>query len=180
MTALAERVCPGCGVSLPIREGTTYDKYFNASPECWALYTEILGAEFGNAALFGQVHMLTVDAYAVQHAGGRHPDKSIAVHLSGLHLTQEREVRPTSVPPLLQRLVAAVEAWPHFEPPAGRGTITVWDVALSGTPEDHAKNVRAWAGSVWKAWSEHHGAIAMFVSRHLTSDLVADRGAPTD
>ncbi len=52
--------------------------------ECWQLYTEVLGDQFSNIVLFGQVHQLTVDAYAVQHSGGGHPDKSTAVHLSGL------------------------------------------------------------------------------------------------
>jgi hypothetical protein len=44
----------------------------------------------------------------------------------------------------------------------------------------HMKNVRAWASSVWSAWSEHHDAVAGFVARHLTTDLVPDRGASAD
>ena len=52
--------------------------------------------------VFGQVHQLTVDAYAVQHAGGAHPDKSVGVHLCGLHLVLVQENAPPSVPPLLQ------------------------------------------------------------------------------
>ena len=58
----------------------TNDSYYNASPECWAVYTEGLGAEYSHAVIFGQVHQWTVDTYAVQHAGGSHPDKSIDIH----------------------------------------------------------------------------------------------------
>ena len=83
MTALRESTCPGCGLRMPVSEGAAYDGYYNTSPECWSVYTEVLGAEYSNPVLFGQVHQLTVDTYAVQHPGGLHPDKSIAIHLAG-------------------------------------------------------------------------------------------------
>lgn len=64
-----ESTCPGCGLSLPTVAGLTYDGYYRYSPECWQHDTEVLGFEFGNPAVFGQVHRLTVDSYALQHAG---------------------------------------------------------------------------------------------------------------
>ena len=77
--------CPGCGLELAA--GTQgYERKFNASAECWSVFEEVLAKEFQSAPLFGQVHQLTVDAFAVQHAGGRHPDKSVCIHLVGLHL----------------------------------------------------------------------------------------------
>ena len=85
------------------------------------LCTQVLGAEFGNALLYGQVHQLTVNTYAVQHAGGRHPDKSVAIHLCGLHLVLDRGFRPPRVPPLHKRLADTVKTWPHFTPPADPG-----------------------------------------------------------
>ena len=54
---------------MPRRDGLTNHTYYNLSPECWSVYTEVLEAEYSNGLLFGQVHQLTVDAYAVQHAG---------------------------------------------------------------------------------------------------------------
>jgi len=83
---------------MPDSDTAIYYGYFNASPECWMVFTEVLEAEFSNAVLFGQVHRLTVDAYAVQHAGGPHPDKSIAVHLSGLHLMPSKASVPQRSP----------------------------------------------------------------------------------
>ena len=130
------------------------------------MFEEVLAAEFQDAVLFGQVHQLTVDAYAVQHAGGKHPDKSVCVHLVGLHLMLERNVAPVEVPPRLQRL-ASRTTWPHLDPPEERASLTVCDVALADSPMTHALRVREWASQVWGAWSPHHD-----VARALARDLV--------
>jgi hypothetical protein len=160
------RTCPGCRLEMPFGE-RSYDRKFYASAECWSLFEEVLAAEFQNAVLFGQVHQLTVDAYAVQHAGGRHPDKSVCVHLSGLYLMLERGVAPVEVPPLLQRL-ASRACWPHLDPPEKHASMTVYDVALADSPQTHAQRVREWAAEVWRAWSPHHD-----VARELARDLVS-------
>ena len=60
---------------------------------------------------------MTVDAYAVQHAGGPHPDKSVDIHLCGLFLVLERGFKPVTVPPMMQRIVSTIDVWPHFAPP---------------------------------------------------------------
>lgn len=158
-----ETRCPGCGLTMPASEAATYDGKFNASPECWSVFTEVIGAEFSNAALFGRVHQLTVDAYAVQHAGGRHPDKSVDVHLSGLYLVLERGIPPTSVAPLLQQLATRVSEWPHFDPPNIVWPRTVFDVAMA---DDHVIAVREWSASVWAGWGRSHGAVAKFAAAH--------------
>jgi hypothetical protein len=143
----------------------SYDRKFHASAECWSVFEKVLAAEFQNPGLFGQGHQLTVDAYAVQHAGGRHPDKSVCVHLVGLHLVLERNVAPVEVPRRLQRL-ASRASWPHLDPPEGRASLTVRDVALAESPRTHVLRVRAWAAQVWRAWSPHHE-----VARQLAGDL---------
>jgi len=148
--------CPGCGLEMP-SGGREYTRKFHASAECWSVFEQVLAAEFGNAVLFGQVHQMTVDAYAVQHAGGNHPDKSVCVHLAGLCLMLEKGVAPVRVPPLLQR-IARRAAWPHLEPPAGLASMTIRDVALSGSMEAHVERVRRWAGEVWELWRPHHAA----------------------
>src|SRR4029453_12797488 len=97
---LQEIICPGCGLKMPARKTTNTGSYYNTSAECWDLYTEVLGNEYSNALLFGQIHQLTVDTYAVQHVGGPHPDKSVDVHLSGLYLALEKGIRSPYIPPL--------------------------------------------------------------------------------
>lgn len=147
---------------MPPRDDLSNDTYYHASPECWSVYTEVLAAEYSNAVLFGQVHQRTVDAYAVQHAGGAHPDKSVAIHLAGLYLVIERGVRSPEVPPMLQRLASSVETWPHFEPPRVAWTLTIFDVA---TASDHIAAVRAWSELVWKEWAFAREEIAALVAR---------------
>ncbi len=165
--SLVEIVCDGCGLKMPKRHTASYDGYYNTSPECWEVYTEVLSCEYGNAFLFGRVHQLTVDTYAVQHAGGKHPDKSTTVHLVGLHLQLDFGLQPTTVPPMLQRLAGRIDTWPHFEHPEEQAPFTVCDVALAGSVEQHIRLVRNWAGSVWKLWKAHHNEIRTMALSHL-------------
>ena len=157
--------CPGCGLE-ETPSGVAYDRKFHASAECWALFERVIGAEFQNAALFGRAHQMTVDAYAVQHAGGLHPDKSVCIHLAGLCLVFEGGVAPVDVPKSLQRIASATTKWPHLEPPPRReGARTVRDVALALDSEAHFAMVRAWSSEVWEAWRAHHGAARALVAR---------------
>jgi hypothetical protein len=165
MSATRITTCPGCGLERPSSD-RPYDRKFHASAECWALFEQVITAEFQDAVLFGQVHQLTVDAYAVQHAGGRHPDKSVCVHSAGLCRVLERGFPPMNVAAQLQRLVRRA-SWPHFEPPAARAKLTVGDVALADSPPAHAALVREWAGQVWQAWSAHHDVVRQIVDELL-------------
>ena len=172
MPTTADSICPGCGLRMPQQPGATRQSYYHASPECWAVYSEVLGAEYSHAVIFGQVHQLTVDAYAVQHAGGEHPDKSVGIHFAGLHLMLVRGIRPPLVPPYLQQLTESVETWPHFEPPKQSCRFTIFDIALvAGDLEEHTRVVREWSAEVWQAWSPHHDAIAALVEQHVGADL---------
>jgi hypothetical protein len=170
MATPEETICPGCGLRMPAGKSTTARSYYNISVECWDLYTEVLGEEYSNAVLFGQVHQLTVDAYAVQHAGGPHPDKSVAVHLFGLYLALEKGIRSPYIPPFLQRLAGAVAVWPQYEPPTKQVGLTVFDVAFCDSTEDHIRVVREWAQAVWDSWSEYHADIAKLGSSVLQTD----------
>jgi len=170
MSVVQDSICPGCGLSMPACNTTPPRSYYNTTAECWDLYTEVLGTEYSNAFLFGQVHQLTVDAYAVQHAGGPHPDKSLDVHLFGLHLSLVKGIRSPYVPALLQRLVAAIEVWPHYEPPTTTSSLTVFDVAMTDSTEDYMRVVREWANGVWESWAKYHAEVASVVSHHLKAD----------
>ena len=151
--------CPGCGLEGPA-SGQVYDRKFNASAACWSVFEGVIAAEFQNRALFGRAHQLTVDTYAVQHAGGRHPDKSVCIHAVGLCLVLDRGVPPNDVPRRLQRLAGRTTDWPHFDVPAERASSTVRDVALAaGAVDEHVRRVREWASQVWTCWKPHHAAI---------------------
>lgn len=156
--------CPGCGLVMPIIEPSTYTGYYNCSAECWSVYCEILEFQFSNAVVFGQVHQMTVDSYALQHAGGPHPDKSVAIHLAGLHAAFVLEIPQTQIPRLLQRLADRIDEWPRFDPPRSCGPMTAFDVALASDAIEHITRVKKWASFVWSAWSVHHDSIANFVA----------------
>lgn len=158
-----EIACPGCGLRMPRREGDTNPTSFNASAECWSVFTEVIGAEFSNAFLFGQVHQLTVDAYAVQHAGGAHRDKSVDVHLAGLYFVIGRGLAPTEATRHMQALAGRTDSWPHLKPPLMIDSLTVFDVAMAGSIDEHIARVREWSAAVWQAWSPHHAAIAELI-----------------
>ncbi|HSE25888.1 MAG TPA: DUF5946 family protein [Pyrinomonadaceae bacterium] len=162
-----ESICPGCGLSMPIRNTNTALSYYNTSVECWDLYTEVLATEYSNAFLFGQVHQLTVDAYAVQHAGGPHPDKSVDIHLCGLHLSLVDGIRSPYVPPMLQRLAGSIKNWPHYNPVNERTSLTVFEVAMSDSVEEQIRVTREWAKMVWDSWAEFHAEVAALISHHL-------------
>ena len=155
----AVSTCPGCGLVKPA-SGAAYDRKFHASAECWEVFEEVLAVEFQDATIFGRAHQVTVDAYAVQHAGGRHPDKSVCVHFVGLHLAIERGVTPGEIAPRLQRFASRMTSWPHFDLPAERARLTIQDVALAlGDREAHVEKVKAWGREVWDCWRPHHAAV---------------------
>lgn len=170
----SESGCPGCGLVMPTSAKTNgsyhNSSYYHCSGECWSLFGEVLAAEFGNLLLFRRVHQLTVDAYAVQHAGGPHPDKSVCVHLVGLCLVHEHGLSSPEVAPKLQGLATRVKDWPQFEPPTGQGRLTVFDVAAAADHDEHAARVRAWAAEVWADWAEHHAAVRGLAAAALGGD----------
>lgn len=145
--------CPGCLLELP-SQNLRYDGYFNASSECWSLFGELLAQWAGDAV---GARVMPVDVYAVQHAGGPHPDKSVDIHLVGLYLCLEEGVHPGRIPPLHRRLADQTSEWPHLPPPPPFTDMTVADVLLA---VDSAEAVNRWARAVWEAWSEHHDSVA--------------------
>lgn len=166
----AQRRCPGCGVRMPYDETAAYRGRYNCSPECWSVYGEVLGFEFSRAVVFSRVHQMTVDAYALQHAGGTHPDKSIAVHLAGLHAAFDLKLPSMAIPRMLQRLADRVPEWPRLDLPRWTGPLTVFEVALADSPSEHMARVTKWARFVWEAWSAYHSLIATLVTDYACAD----------
>ena len=177
--ALKQRRCPGCGLAMPVNRWAAYEGHYHTSPECWSIYAEVLGREYNDPVLLGGVHSLTVDAYAVHHAGGGQPDESVGVHLAGLYLVLERGVSPGSIPLIQGRLAERVGRWPHFSLPSARPRRTIFDVAVCRANDEYMRTVRAWASEVWDAWSEHRPRIARLVKRHVPLPAPFSRPDPS-
>ncbi len=153
-------VCPDCKAEFQPCEGVTH-AYLGANSECWGLYGEILAKEYQSPE-YMTVHRLTVDAYAAQHPGK--PEKrtiqSINVHLLALYLMLERGLRADFVTKSFDSLISKYGTeleW--LTPPSSLGDVTVKNIALASSPEEHTDIVTKWARSVWESWSEHHSRI---------------------
>jgi hypothetical protein len=66
-----------------------------------------------------------------------------------------------------RRLAADRVAWPRFDPPMTSWAVTVYDVALAGSSEEHAALVARWAASVWDGWRGAHRAVARLIAERL-------------
>jgi hypothetical protein len=151
--------CPGCGALLEEREGPTH-RYMESSPACWAIYGEVLAREYSNPELL-EIHRLTVDAYAVQHPGHDNPSavNSVAVHLIRLYLLLDRGMDTRFANDAMTAIAGDKRSFHRLAPPSSSGSITVVDLWKAQTAGEHRRIARAWAMSVWRAWSPHHAII---------------------
>ena len=109
------------------------------------------------------IHQYIVDAYAAQHADDHAKLISIAFALAGLYLHLERGYSSRAVQQAHMRLARKKQPWPHFTPPTDRGATTVADVLRATLGAERDEAIRRWAASAWKAWSESHGQVAVWV-----------------
>ena len=152
-------LCEGCGAIVPDVDGPSH-RYIGASPGCWAAFGEVLAMEFGDFR-HPECHRLTVDTYAVQHPGtpSRQSIQSVGAHLIGLHLVLERGLDSTTATRAIRRAATRSSLFSWLTPPESMGDVTVLDVRAARDLTEHERQVRAWAESVWEAWSPHHETV---------------------
>jgi len=151
--------CFSCGGEFPDIDGPVHP-YMASSPGCWSVYGEVLAREYSDVSFF-EIHRLSVDAYAVQHPGStdRQSIQSVGVHLIRLCLFLEYGLAAENANNAMLAAGKYKHSFVWLEPPASLGRITVADVAKTKTVEEHKAVVRAWAQSLWDAWSMHHDTI---------------------
>jgi len=144
-SSLPEDRCPRCGA--PARGGLR---------GCFDLLSEVLAREYMDPE-YGAVHLFTVDAHALQHPED-HGYKNNAFHLVRLCYMLERGGSPAigRGPRWLAPAFDGRPDIPDLQSPAVRGAITVAHVHAVPNAEEHCAMARAWAESVWEAWSIHH------------------------
>jgi len=158
--------CPGFGLDLPADPALSYNGYFNTSAGCWSVFGEVTATIYANPVTAGAAHQRVVDTYAVQHAGGPHPDKSVVVHLVGLWLAIEEGASASEIAPLQNRLASGRADWPHWDPPPPITGTTIADVALADL-QAFVTTATAWSQTVWEGWAPHHPRIERFARRAL-------------
>ena len=145
--------CFACGGRFVAVEGPTH-KYMLSSPGCWNAYGELLAREYESPVLFGAVHRLTVDAYALQHPGDasdRRARKSVWVHYAALYLSLRKKEDHSRIPAIMQKLT--VRTFPALPLAPAQFDVTLEDVLARGKT-NHISAVKAWADSAFEAWAE--------------------------
>jgi Family of unknown function (DUF5946) len=159
-------VCPGCGLGLPAT-GAVPDPAYNASPECRSVYDEVVAYGLAHPVRLARWHQTCTDAYRLQHLTPSTKPISTAFALNSLYLVLERGFTGIQAREAHGHLATTVSAWPRFVPAAAPGGMTVFDVAMAGTPDEHAERVEQWGRAVWAAWSHVHAEVAELTDRQL-------------
>jgi hypothetical protein len=123
-----------------------------------------LAAEYSDPAL-RPVHRLSVDCYAVQHAGdgSRQAIQSVGLHLARLTLQLEGGLSAEAANQAMLRLADRKDTLPRLDPPH-EFRFTVADVApLAGGPR-HAEAVELWARATLADWAHAEAAIRNWAS----------------
>jgi hypothetical protein len=155
-----QTVCPDCKASLASATGPTH-AYLGGNAACWKVYGELLAKEYSDP-FYMKVHRLTVDTYAAQHPGQNSPRaaQSVTIHLLALYLIFEKQMPFDFVTQMLGKAVEKKKRdFRWLPPPSSLGALTVADVAIAKTAEEHQEKVYDWANSVWAAWQVHHNEI---------------------
>lgn len=152
--------CVGCGGLFPSADGPTH-RYMESSPGCAAAAGAVFSRQYENVPTYSDVYRLTVDAYAVQHPGGRSRQaiQSVGVHLIRLCLVFEHGLTAERAN---DAIIAATRRKHEFfwlEPPPTMGAITVANFGPDMAVEDFKQTIRDWARSAWDAWAAHHPTI---------------------
>jgi hypothetical protein len=163
------KACVGCGTMVPDLEVPTH-RYIGASPGCWAAYGRLSEKEASDFRYMRQ-HQLSVDAHCARHPGEPSPQsiRSVAVHLVGLHLQLERETSGEGLYAARQRIASQGKegkldlVW--LEPPTSMGRVTVLRALQTQGAEEYGRVARAWAESVWEAWSAYYGIVRPWAVR---------------
>ncbi|MCY4109629.1 MAG: DUF5946 family protein [Chloroflexi bacterium] len=125
---------------------------------CRRIFEGVLAKGYSDPA-FGKVHLITVDAYALQH-GDAHGPQSNAYHLVRLCAIVEFGASPaiggTREPQGWREMLEGDRRLPEIHLTRSPGPVTVADVAGAASAVEHADLVRAWGRSVWLAWEEWH------------------------
>ena len=159
--------CPGCGARyLPHGHDETHP-YIGASAACWAAYGELLAREFEDPA-YGRVHRHSADTYAVQHPGSdAGPQRqSVALHLIAICHWLEHELPVERLNAITLRLANEDREWPRLDPPEAY-PMTVVDLLVARSGDEHLRLVRRWAETTWEAWAWHHPTVRAWANEAI-------------
>jgi hypothetical protein len=97
------------------------------------------------------------------------------VHLIRLCLFHEHELSPENANDAMLAAGKNKHSFTWLEPPTTPTLLTVADVAKTQGVEEHKSAVRAWAQSVWQAWSAQHDTIRSWLPINQSTAAVAPK-----
>lgn len=123
---------------------------------CERVFHEVLAREYSDAA-FAAVHLLTVDAFVLQHPE-KHGPRSNAFHLLRLLWIVEHDGNPVigKIEPRIQEALKNYRDFPYLEPPSDQGALTIQYLHAASTAEEHSKRAWEYGRTVCDAWNSHH------------------------
>ena len=163
--------CFACG-SKCLNIGSTTHPYMLSAPGCWEMYMEVLTKEYSDL-MYWRAHQYTVDAFACQHVGlkdDRRAKNSVYIHLISLYALFELDQKSSTAPLLRTKAADFVKKETTLEyltPPPTFGALTVYEVWNNEDGMQHYDKAKAWAKSVWDAWSHQHDRIDTLAKRLL-------------
>jgi hypothetical protein len=111
------------------------------------------------------IHQHIVDAFAAQTADEQIKPIKILFALVGLYLHIEKNYSGREVQLAHMRLGKKKMAWPRFELPEKRGSITISDVLKSAPGEERDREIHDWCVSVWDAYVACHREVKTFLDK---------------
>ncbi|GAA6182415.1 hypothetical protein NBRC116594_38530 [Shimia sp. NS0008-38b] len=167
MASNRQTTCPGCGGRFDNITGPTH-AYMISSSGCYAAFNRLLAAEYSDPAL-RTTHRLTVDTYAVQHAGdpnSRRAVQSVGLHLARLKLQLTHDLPPKETNDVMLGMSEHKATLIPLAPPT-RFTLTVADVAPRAGTKQHSAKVRDWAQATWDDYAAHHDYISDWIAKTI-------------
>lgn len=176
------RQCAGCKVILPLQENLPYEgtfaRYGVASPECIALFNELLLKEYE----YERPIEARFDAYFVQHPphkeiqeklgiSERHKaasKQSVFIHLIALYLMIEKKIPLHKVSQIMNKVLSSGISLENgiLIVPKYLGNLTIADIIRARDSEEHIRLVWLWNQTAWNSWKEYHDIVEKWYEKY--------------
>ena len=110
--------------------------------DCADLFATVMSREFGDPSGYGAVHLLTVDAYLLQHDED-HSRQSSPFHLLRLCTLLEFGASPAIGAKTAKLLITTCKSLLELNPPKHRGKLTIVAVYKASSTQEHQRIARA-------------------------------------
>jgi hypothetical protein len=112
------------------------------------------------------IHQHVVDAYAAQQAHDRSKPIGVAFALAGLYLLVEARFTGRQVQRAHMQMAQRKRAWPRFDLPVERGSMTAVDVMAAPAGAERDRAIDVWCAVVWEAYRASAADVARLAREH--------------